>query len=108
MWCAAGQKPPSAPQCLPERWLKLCMLLSDQTIKVNEIQIFVLRSYHILAGKHSFRSQFKIYSKTSEQRTLWGQAICKNSGKATAALRVRNTKVLVIGIQYTSGRRGNV
>ena len=62
MWCAAGRKPTSAPQCLPVRWLKLCMLLSDQTIKVNEMQIFVFKSYHILTGKHYFKVNIYIYS----------------------------------------------
>ena len=61
MWYAAGRKPTSAPQCLPVRWLKLCMLLSDQTIKVNEMQIFVFKSYHTLAGKHYFKVNIYMY-----------------------------------------------
>ena len=35
-------------------------------------------------------------------------SFAKTVARTTAALRVRNTEVSVIGIRYTSGRRGNV
>ena len=39
---------------------------------------------------------------------LFVTAFARTVARTTAALRVRNTEVSVIGIRYTSGRRGNV
>ena len=39
---------------------------------------------------------------------LFVTAFARTVARSTAALRVRNTEVSVIGIRYTSGRLGNV